>query len=250
MASPVKTVKYLVASTISQNKKFGASTADYSWLEEILISFMSSQFRTHDFKGVKTVYADINYSSRSWHYPSDYMIWSKISMRHKTRTYTLGLNPNLYIGSDNAPVCESLEQAIATNGGGYSFALASEIEAYVDGLPTLSLGGGTSVNYFREDDENRRIVFENNLQPGTVVIEYVTNGGEITGDSLFPLIHEDLLRKYLIWQYYKLSPELIKLAASAEREFRDARYDTNLLLSPGPDEYNRRIQESLGFNLG
>jgi len=60
--------------------------------------------------------------------------------------------------------------------------------------------GGWNFGYYRFDKANRRIVFKGDCVGRQIVVEYITTGINLSGDTWIPRELQQLLKLYLNWQ--------------------------------------------------
>lgn len=247
MAEPIRNISFVTMSVISQLKFYGVGTKDYAWLEEIASRHYQTKLRAFNMPSLRSEKVNVDYATRMWAYPSDYIRYTKIAYSYNGQLYLLGVDNNLDL-SDKPEVCdEEIETQPTVNGGyylwGYGFGGV--------GTTPYAAGGGFSANYYRDYPDKRYIQFRNTLPPGVAVIEYLSMGKNVNGETLVLPTFEDALHKYLMWQACELmnNPQLTPMSKDKERQYKDAIWDSKILSGPHTYEYQKELYRACGFVL-
>jgi hypothetical protein len=250
MKDPVKNITHLVLTAINRMKNFGYSITDYEWVEEIAIEFYQHRLSGYDMPSVVSVHVDVDSNTKIWPMPADFIRYTKIGYKTGNRVWTLGIDNSISL--DSPDVCDNIEQA--TNNPNYGNSSGFWIaEGFYNGSyygPIYTAGGGFNVNYYRVNERERYIQFVDALPNGKAIVEYLSSGRNVCGNTLIPLAYVDAFQKYLLWQMCELKPDLINLAKDKERQYTDAIWDANILAkSPTVDEIMDTIYGASGFNI-
>jgi hypothetical protein len=231
-------------------KNFGYSMNDYDWIEQLAIEFYQHKLSAFNMPSVVAEYVDVDANTKIWPMPADYIRYTKVGYKTGNRVWTLGVDNTLAFQDPDA--CGTIEEAQSNPNYGNSsgFWIA---EGFYNGTyfgPIYTAGGGFNVNYYRVNDKQRYIQFAEALPNGKAVIEYLSSGKNVCGNTLIPLAYFDAFQKYLLWQMCELKPELINLAKDRERQYTDAMWDANIVAkSPTVDEIMDTIYGASGFNI-
>lgn len=68
--------------------------------------------------------------------------------------------------------------------------------------------GGNNTQYFRIDKENNRIVLKTDNIGSEIEMEYVTTGINTTGDTIVPVMYNDTLVAFALWQMKLRTPRV------------------------------------------
>jgi hypothetical protein len=250
MKDPVKNITHIVLTAINRMKNFGYSMNDYDWIEQLAIEFYQHKLSAFNMPSVVAEYVDVDANTKIWAMPADYIRYTKVGYKTGNRVWTLGIDNTLAFQEPDA--CGTIEEAQNNPNYGNSsgFWIA---EGFYNGTyfgPIYTAGGGFNVNYYRVNDKQRYIQFAEALPNGKAVIEYLSSGKNVCGNTLIPLAYFDSFQKYLLWQMCELKPELINLAKDKERQYTDAMWDANIVAkSPTVDEIMDTIYGASGFNI-
>lgn len=250
MNDPVKNITYVVMTAINRMKNFGYSITDYEWLEQIAIEFYQQNLSAFEMPSVEVEYVDVATNTKIWPMPPDYVRYTKVGYKVGNRVWTLGVDNT--IAFHQPEVCETIQDAQnnPNYGSGWGYWLA---EGFYNGTyygPLYTAGGGFNVNYYRVNEKDRYIQFVDSLPNGKAVIEYLSSGKNVCGNTLVPLPYVDTMQKFIMWQMFELKPELVNLAKDKERQYKEALWDANILAkAPTVDEAMDAIYAACGFNL-
>jgi len=250
MTDPVKNITHVVLTAINRMKNFNYSITDYEWLEQIAIEYYQQELSAYNMPSVVAEYVNVDTNTRIWPMPADYIKYTKVGYKIGNRVWTLGIDNS--IAFDTVGPCETITEASlnpnVSVGTGFWIA-----EGFYNGTyygPLYTAGGGFNVNYYRVNDKERYIQFVEALPNGQAVVEYLSSGKNVCGNTLVPLSYVDAFQKYLLWQMCELKPELINLAKDRERQYKDSLWDANILAKgPSVDEIMDTIYGASGFNI-
>jgi hypothetical protein len=248
----IKTVKYIVTSALF---RLGKETRgkEYTWLEQVAIDYLGEKAPLDGNVGLKCMYVDLGNSARVAQLPPDCMRISKIGVKSGNRVWTLTLDNNLSI-PENLFTCDSEQDASE----GFSAFFGGWGNGYWNNSVTsnYSLGGGRNINYYRivNDNGKKLIVFDHNVGEGKAIVEYLSNGSDIGGDTMIDVTHAEPFRLYLMSQYVMFKGNREEKAMYKELQLQyECSIDAALLLVNAPrmaEMIDALAQASVPTNLG
>jgi hypothetical protein len=181
-------------------------------------------FNTTWFKVVYLPISDINTVAL----PSDYIDYVKppaIVVNGRIWTLTqddsLPLQAEMVCGDPQNPPVDN------TTIEGYE---SMDVTDYINNISTYShqygTSGGQNVAYFRIDKESRLIVLKGSVPGTSILLEYVSSGISLEGETLVPREVMATIRQYVIWQ----SIENNSLVPMNEKERKKEQYEDQLKL--------------------
>lgn len=169
--------------------------------------------------------------------PVDYVTYKRIGVLIDNEIYTLSENPNLGISFDIVAGAETMPSGLTDS-------------KFTDLFQWVNAPQGTyNIGFYREDVENRRIVFQGSLTDYTIVMEYVSNG--ITPDKpiFIPEYCLEPLIAFLHWQD-ELSKDNYNAARERERIYNDKLDEmTDIKWSFTPDEFMDALRSGYTQNV-
>ena len=156
-----------------------------------------------------TVILEVDSNTNTAQLPVDFVDYLVIGMKHGNSVVTLGSKDNLLLQLGyndcgmpvaNASECccngtlDSVASDYLATGYGYMFTGWGWGGSY----KLFGFGGGYSVNYFRVDIANRRIILDGAVGTGEIVMEYLTN--KARESSYVHPYCENALKAYIDWQ--------------------------------------------------
>lgn len=239
-----KTIENIVYSTINRFKNFGASTDDYMDYLEIAISSYQEILRGFELPSLETVEIPINLANRVWAFPSDFIALGRVGYRNGKDIWTLTRNDNLDL-TQEPTACESPTNYQPSQGQNNSW-------FYYGGYTRYGEGGGHNVNYYRVDFAKRRVLFSESVPIGRGVVEYLSAGRGINGNTFIPYAYVDAFRNLLQWKIAEYSdhPILSSKVRDFERLYKSTVWDANILeKAPTVQELYDSLLQSSGFTL-
>jgi hypothetical protein len=125
-------------------------------------------------------------------YPVDMFDYIRIGTVINGQLYTLTRNDNL-----DMPI--GLECGVVT-GVDMGATLSGEPLYWNWSVTNYTATGGNNFAYYRDDKANRRIVFKGDCTGRSIVIEYVSSGVSLSGETFIPAELTQYLKLYLMWQ--------------------------------------------------
>jgi hypothetical protein len=221
----VKTIKWITISALNTMGK-NAQSSIYTWLEQQAINYLSAKAPLDGNVSLKCLYYNLGQTARVASLPPDCMRISKIALKSGTRVWTLTLDNNLRIPEELFE-CETKNDLSSDFAGFWPYGTANNGAWWNN--PQYFYGGGRNVNYYRI--EGRNIIFDHNIEDGQIIIEYLSNGSDIDGDTMFDVAYEEPFRLYLISQYYlyKGTREEKSMYKELQLQYEAAQWNGNAL---------------------
>jgi len=240
----VKTIKYIATSALFRLGK-NTSGKEYTWLEQVAIDYLSEKAPLDGNVALKCEYYELGNSARVAAVPPDCMRISKIALKSGNRVWTLTVDNNLRV-PEELFTCDSSEDV--TNqflnfwpGGGFGWW----------NNPQYTFGGGQNVNYYRI--VGRNIIFDHNIPSGRLIIEYLSNGSDISGDTMIDVAYAEPFRLYLMSEYlmHRGNSEDRSKYKEIQLQYECAQYNANTLAKADRMyEYIDALAQSSSLNLG
>lgn len=125
--------------------------------------------------------------------PVDFIDYIRIGTPIQGLIYTLTRNENLEM-----PI--GMECGVVT--GAENVTQLPTVEPLYWNWTTVDYAstGGHNFAYYRYDKENRRIVFKGDVVGRSIIIEYITTGINMSGNTYVPREYMQLMKLYLNWQ--------------------------------------------------
>lgn len=239
----IRNVKYVVTSALFRLGK-PTTGRNYGWLEQVAFDYISERAPLDGQICLKTWYVKITTQARQATLPSDCLRISKIALKSGKRLWTLTVDPNLRI-PEELFACDTDEEENAQQG--YENSYYGVGWWWGQGsIPTL--GGGRNVNYYRIDGRN--IIFDHNIHEGELIIEYMSNGDDITTDTLIDMAYAESLRLYLMSEFCLKEGDMGRYK-EFQRLHEGAQWNSNILVkAPRMYELIDAVAQSSEFNLG
>lgn len=247
MSEPIYNIQRVVLNVIEDLKYYGATTKDYARLENMAVRFYRSKLRGFNMPSLVSEFINIDYTTRIWTFPGDYIRYTKVAYLFGNRLWTLGVDDSLSLAETPEPCSDPIDQAalpVAGAGGYWIAPTAGTTKTY------YASGGGFNLNYYRVNNEKGYIQFSENLPVGKGVIEYLSAGKGVNGLTLVPLAYEYAFDRYLKWQYCDLKPELKNAGQFFQQEYDMALWDANILKkAPLMEEIQDYLWKASGFKI-
>ncbi len=242
---PVNNIQRIVLNVIESMRDYGITTARYAWLENEAVRFYRNKLRGYNMPSLVSVNVNVDYATRLWAFPSDYIQYTRVAYNSNGFLVTLGRNDNINLSNGPAVCATPINQLTTPPVSGFWLA-----PLWGTSLPLYSSGGGFAANYYRVNEADGYIQFSETLTPGRAVVEYLSTGRGINGYTLVPVVYEYAFDKYLKWQLCLLSKDLVKLSPAFEQDYRDSLWDANIIKkAPTTREMMDVIYQTCGFKL-
>jgi len=186
-------INYIVASILNRLRDY--STRHWTYLAQLVIEGMTELSIWH-LDTIEVVYLRMS-EAKIVNLPADYVDYTKIGfpLNGKLRVITndnRALLPRTF--ADGEAVGNSDE---GTNTEGIYFVDHFRNGQFVGGM--YGLPGGTDELYYRIDRENRQIIFSGSSARTDIVLEYVSSGIKLSGQTSIPREAVPSLRAYVMW---------------------------------------------------
>lgn len=241
----IKTIKYITTSALFRLGK-NTTGKEYTWLEQVAIDYLSEKAPLDGNVSLKCSYYNLGQTARVASLPPDCMRISKIALKSGNRVWTLTVDNNLAM-PENIFDCET-QNDVSTefinfypNWNGWN---------WWQNAP-YTVGGGQNVRYYRI--EGRNIIFDHNIPDGQLIIEYFSNGSDISGDTMIDVTYAEPFRLYLMSEYcfHKGTREEQSKYKELQLQYEAAQWNSNVLAkAPRMYELIDAMAQSSEFNLG
>jgi hypothetical protein len=140
---------------------------------------------------------------------SDYIDYYRIGVIEEGKIWELTKNNNI-------PLINAIDCGLDTGDTNNQLADAT--------LPDwhYSITGALNVGYYRYDPDNRRIVFSGDMVGRQVVMEYITSGVSLSGNTWVPRQAAEVLKDYIHWKSIKRTDAAMNLKEMARRDYYDS----------------------------
>jgi hypothetical protein len=134
--------------------------------------------------------------------PTDYLSYSKIAVVKDGALWVLTLNENMPLARDMECGEETNENTALVEGDNAAYFIGH----YHDSLwvpRAYAMGGGFNTEgYYRIDHKMNRIQFQDTtaMEGTTIVLEYVSSGVDVTGQTLIPRAAVPVIKGYIHWK--------------------------------------------------
>jgi hypothetical protein len=201
-------------ATYSAMNRLGISDMrPYERLEVFGMEYYRDSMKSHGLAPtVKVIYAKMN-DLNIIPMPNDYVSYTAIAYRRNGRLFTLGLDNKIPLLTGLSPCSDSFESIVSeqtqgqpNNELGYYLTPHFYNGQYME--RAFAQGGGFNEGYYREDRQNRLIQFDTRLPKGEVVIEYVSDGKECSGDTVIGGEFVPCMREHIVLTYQRFNKNL------------------------------------------
>jgi len=173
----------------------------YKRLVQIAIRGFSNLSMT-EMHSVSTYYGIPDVSGQLF-LPSDFVDYIAIGYKLGDKIYVLSRNKSLYINKDGSNGQVELSEG-DTNVSPYLFS-----DHYRDGLlisHLYGINGSFSDRCFNIDSENKILQFSSSVPRSEMIVEYVSTGVSLNGNTYIPRYAEAALVEWLYWRDAKGKP--------------------------------------------
>lgn len=204
------TLRYCVMNTLNE-------LGDYSmtWYNKYL-QLAIDAFRTLNMKhiqSVKIVYLPVDADMKYVTLPTDYLDYVKVAIPQNGQVWTLTKNDSLLLPRDmecGEPVLNtSRGEGVtldSTSWGGYYFTDHFHNGRWVNDL--YAIGGGFNTAYFRVDEERGVIQLNGTIPNSEIILEYISSGIDLCGDTFVPVKALDTIKAYIHWKRLEYDPRV------------------------------------------
>ena len=241
----IKDIRYIATSALYRLGK-SPSGRELNWMVQVAIDYMSEKAPLDGLVSLKTIHTKLDTGERVFTLPPDCMRIVKIGMKSGKRIWTLTPDTSL-VFPDSAFSCESDSTDPVITDGYYP----SGYFGYFYGYQNYTRGSGRNENYYRIDGRN--ILFDHNMDGGQVVIEYLSNGSNISDKTLIDMAYAEPFRLYLMSEYcfHKGNAMDRPKYKELQMQYEAAQWSANLLVkAPRLYETIDALAQSSALNLG
>ena len=234
------TVNYVTMSILNRLRNY--SMRHYQYIAQLVIEGYGELALWH-LDTIEVVYLRMS-SAKVVDLPTDYVDYVKIGIPVNGKLKVLTHKPNILLPrtfADGAPVGNTDDSGDA---GSIFFVDHFRSGQFVAGL--YGLPGGLDNAYYRIDRENRQIVFSGSIPRSEVVLEYVSSGIKLSGQTNIPRETLPSLRAYVLWHMIDMDPKV----PMGEKERRKNNYLEEVAALDyfqsafTADEYKRHVWKS------
>lgn len=240
----IKDIKYIATSALYRLGKNPVGR-ELNWMVQVAIDYFSERSPMDGFVSLRTKRFGVANDARVFTLPSDCVRVVKVGIKSGRRIWTLTPDTSLTF-PENFFECDADSEDPVINDGYYP----AGYFGYFAGYTPFTLGGGGNVNYYRIDGRN--IVFDHNIPDGEGIIEYLSNGGDISESTMIEVAYAEPFRLYLMSEYclHKGSREDRQKYAILRNEYEAAQWNSNTIFkSERLSEMIDGRAQSTEFNL-
>ena len=190
------TIGYVVASVMNRLRDY--SMRNYSFLEQIVIEGFTELNMFH-LDNIEVVYLRMS-SAKTVSVPCDFIDWLKIGIPINGRLRVITKDDSLLLPRTFADGKEvGNKDAVSVSSSDYLyFPIHYKDGSLVAGL--YGLPGGIDSTYYRYDKEKRQFIFGGSIPRTEIVLEYLSTGVKLGGNTIIPREAVPALRAYALWQ--------------------------------------------------
>lgn len=181
------------------------STKDFDYLLQLAVEGFRD-LKLYAAPNVKVAYIKIT-DAGIVYYPADMVTYTKVAIRHGRRLITLTRDERLAM-PESLKVCDTPPHKLGAlheqQLGQWYFPDHVHNGSVVSGL--FSLGGGVNAEGYYRDDPDRRQIYIAGGAGGEVVMEYVSNGVDLCGDTYIGAQWVEPVKMYIHWKRLDFSP--------------------------------------------
>jgi len=154
--------------------------------------------------------------------PDEMIAYTRIGVLNGNRVWPLSIDPDLALIAP--PVClPAVDSMNADDEQGTNNSTVGgpwDVFYGATGTVPFAADGGYNLRYYRPDLPNGIIYFDKTLAGYHIVIEYLSNGGNIMANTLVPEPYVDCMVSYLLWMDIRYND----LAKDSEKQRRERDY--------------------------
>lgn len=254
MSDPIKNIRYVVISTLNRMRLDVSEY--YDWLEQLAIEWLTEEVAGSLVPSVEQAKFNVFSGARVWAMPADYIAHCRVGYVYNETFYTLTRRWDLSVDIDDT-LCGNDAESVAYQQS-QLLTNSSNFPIYYYGstltTPIYTVSGGKNIAYYKIEEAKRRIVFSltaNQVPNGEIVIEYLSGGKGINGNTLLNPVVGSVLRKYLEWQICEYDAKMYGIAKDKERLYIEDKYNKETLIKPITSSEIIDVLNSVpAFNLG
>ena len=196
--SGIITVNYVTMSILNRLRDY--SMRNYAYIAQLVIEGYGKLALWH-LDTIEVVYLKMS-AAKIVDLPTDYVNYTKIGIPINGKLKVLTKKDNILLPrtfADGAPIGNADDEN--ANTGSIFFVDHFRDGQFVAGM--YGLPGGLDNAYYRVDRESRQIVFSGSIPRSEVVLEYVSSGIQLTGQTNIPRETVPALQAYVAWNMIK-----------------------------------------------
>lgn len=234
-------VNYVVMSILNRLRDY--SMRHYMFIAQLVIEGYGELALWH-LDTIEVVYLRMS-SAKTVDLPTDFVDYTKIGIPVNGKLRILTKKDNILLPrsfADGAPVGNADDEN--STSGSIFFVDHFRNGQFTAGLYGLS--GGIDSAYYRIDRESRQIVFSGTVVRGEVVLEYVSSGIKLSGQTNIPRETVPALQAYVAWNMVKWDKK-VSASDKAQRKQDYLEEEAKLDFFQGSftkDEYKRHVWKS------
>ena len=138
--------------------------------------------------------------------PEDFVDYYRVGMIVDGKVWELSRNNNI-------PIINSLDCGAWAGDADNQTLSTQQYEWH------YSFSGGKNVGYYRIDNELRRIVFSGDMMGREVVLEYISTGVSVSGNTWVPREVAEVLKEYIHWKSIQRTDDAVSQKELAQRNY-------------------------------
>lgn len=208
------TILYVVKSVQNRLRKY--TMREYKYLEQIIIECYTNLNIFH-LNNIEVVYLRMS-DAKTVDLPADFIDYTKIGIPINGKLKVLTKNQNILLPREfeDGEEVGNTDNSTSTDTSSIYFVGHFRHGRYVGGL--YGAPGGRDQAYYRVDKEMRTIAFTGSVPRSEIVLEYISSGVKLSGQTIIPRECVGLLQNYAQWHYYLSNKD------SRYREFKNEYY--------------------------
>jgi hypothetical protein len=238
--SGTTTINYVVMSVLNRLRDY--TLRHYSFLEQIVIEGYTDLNLWH-LDNIEVVYLRMG-SAKTVDLPCDFVDWCKIGIPINGKIKVLTQNNSILLPrtfADGEEVGNTDGESAMAPEGSVFFLDHFRGNQFVAGL--YGMPGGIDQAYYRFDRESRTIVFSGSIPRAEIVLEYISSGINLGGQTVIPREAVPALRAFALWQLIENDSKV----SGGEKERKKAQYEEQVEAVRAfqntftADEYRRHV---------
>jgi hypothetical protein len=197
--SALATIDTVVAYVLSDmNLEHEYATKGEKVAQMALRGFMD--FNMYHLDNIRVKYINV-IPDNSIDLPTDFIDYVKVAVNLNGKLWTLTVNDSIPLPEIDkcGQQIQDITNTFQWQGGGFYFPDHYNNGFFVGGA--YSLTGGFNTAYYRIDIENRKIWFRGFVPNGQIVLEYISNGVNLSEQTLIPRIAVEPLVNFIHYKF-------------------------------------------------
>ena len=209
--------------------KEGKNNDDYLRYKQVVCDGLR-HMHIHDFNVEVTKVVTVDSTTKTFDYPDDYVRYTSVSTVFQGRWWTYTRDDKLVPleDDDSTTIQSSIPNVTQTDLG-----------------VSLSDGGGKNLYYFKPDEANRRMLV-GGFDADIVVLRYISNGLNTSGDVYIPDYAILTLEDFVRWKMSIYDRDPMSTRETNKKDFKLSRSEMRKVLLPTLSEIYDMIYKSSG----